>query len=495
MIKMSTFLSIKALSEEGVPKKEIARRLGIDVRTVRKHVRSIGAGATEPRKEDTKPRKLDRFRAVIEAKITDGLSAMQIFQDLRAERGFDSSYQTVRRLVAEIRPHEPEVYKRLRFEPGEEAQIDFGEIVRLQIDGTLRRVYLFVMTLCYSRMAYYEIVTDQKVPTFLGAIRRGFEHFGGAPRSLKLDNLRSGVLWDGLGQRYYQEDFYRLCRHYGTVPDAARVATPTDKGRCERDIGYAKSSCFRGRVFSTIAEYSAHLERWREEIANVRIHGTTRRAPVELFEQEKLELKPLPDEPYEISIWGRYLVRKDCHVHVLGNYYSVPYRLVGSKVLVSAAEKVVTTFAEGEVVARHERALGKGETITDESHYPATKRHSSHEVHRKRLLVVRSAGPHAAQFLGELKDSGWVFGPQLAQLAELVREHGADALDQACRRALFFRASDGARVIERILERDLHTLPLPEEDTGGARSAPGRDYGRPLGEYEALLCGEEVEDE
>ena len=107
MIKMSTFLSIKALSEEGVPKKEIARRLGIDVRTVRKHVRSIGAGATEPRKEDTKPRKLDRFRAVIEAKIADGLSAMQIFQDLRAERDFDSSYQTVRRLVSEIRPHEP----------------------------------------------------------------------------------------------------------------------------------------------------------------------------------------------------------------------------------------------------------------------------------------------------------------------------------------------------------------------------------------------------
>src|SRR5688572_27937658 len=103
---------------------------------------------------------------------------------------------------------------------------------------------LFVMTLCHSRMAYYELVLDQTVPSFLGAIRRGFEFFGGVPRSLKPDNLKSAVLIDALGQRYYQEDFFRFCRHYGTLPNAARPMTPTDKGRCERDIGYAKSSCF-----------------------------------------------------------------------------------------------------------------------------------------------------------------------------------------------------------------------------------------------------------
>lgn len=149
-----------------------------------------------------------------------------------------------------LRRTEPEVYCRLRFRPGEEAQIDFGTIGRLAVDGKMRTVHLFVMTLCFSRYAYYELVTDQRVPTFLGAIRRAFEYFGGVPERIKPDSLRSAVLVDALGQRYYQEDFFRLCRHYGTVADAARPATPTDKGRTERDIGYAKGNCFRGRAFA-----------------------------------------------------------------------------------------------------------------------------------------------------------------------------------------------------------------------------------------------------
>jgi hypothetical protein len=80
-------------------------------------------------------------------------------------------------------------------------------------------------------------VLDQTVPTFLGAIRRGFEDFGGAPSRLKPDNLKSAMLISALGERY-QEDFFRLCQHYGTLPDAARPMTPRDKGRTERDIGF-----------------------------------------------------------------------------------------------------------------------------------------------------------------------------------------------------------------------------------------------------------------
>ena len=484
MIQMSMFLSIQALHEQGEAKKAIAKRLGLDVRTVRRYLKQLRRGAREPRRSRGAS-KLDRFQPVIEKKVDEGLSATQIYQDLCAKEDFDASYPTVHRLVQKLRPKEPEVYCRMRYLPGEEAQIDFSDVGRFGVDGRLRRVYLFVMTLCWSRLAYYELVLDQKVPTFLGAIRRGFEFFGGVPKRLKPDNLRSAVLLDHLGQRYYQVDFFRLCQHYGTTPDAARPYTATDKGRVERDIGYAKSNAFRGRTFGTLEEARDHLKRWMEEVANVRVHGTTKRRPVDLFERERGQLRPLPEEPYEVCRWGRYRVRKDCHIGIEGNFYSVPYRFVGDKVTVRVSEDAVTVFADDEVVARHERARGQGIDMTDRSHYPATKRLATQELHRRRCLTVRSAGPHAAEYLHQLRQGRAVFGPQVGKLASLVRQHGADAVDQACRRALYFSSTQGTEAIRRILERGLHALPLPEP--GNPPATGGRDFGRPLAEYAALI--------
>jgi len=487
---MSTFLSVRALHEEGLPKKTIARRLGIDVRTIRKYIRRIELGAREPRRARV-PCKLDSHRERIGDMVQEGLSAVQIWQDLRREPSFTASYETVKRLVRQLRPVEVKVYSRLTFRPGEEAQIDFGDVGRLPLGNRMRRGHLFVMTLCYSRYAYYDLVTDQRVPTFLGAIRRGFEFFGGVPERIKPDNLRSAVLLNQLGERYYQEDFFRFCRHYGTVPDAARPATPTDKGRVERDIGYAKGNWRRGRDFDDFELARTDLACWRDEIANVRLHGTTRRRPADLFQTERQHLRPLAEDAFEISTWGRYKVRKDMHMHVEGNYYSVPFRLAGAWVTVRMREHELTAFADGELVARHERAEGKGHTITDPAHLPPQKRLATQEIHRRRVMTVRQAGPHCAEFLGRLRDTRWVQGDQVARLAGLVTSYGEDAMDRACRRALYYGAIDGATRLERILERGLHDRPLPVDSASNVTDGRG-DFGRSLVEYGALLALGEV---
>jgi len=481
---MSSFLSIKALLEEGVPKKTIARRLGIDVRTVRKHAARIARGATGPARAPS-PGKLDAYRARIEERVARGMSAVQIFQELVREPGFDASYPTVRRLVKRLRRTAPEVYCRMRYAPGEEAQVDFGSIGRLERDGARRQAWLFVVTLCWSRYAYYELVWDQTVPTFLGALRRAFEFFGGVPARLKPDNLKAAVLIDQLGQRHYQEDFFRLCRHYGTVPDVARPYTPTDKGRYERDIGYSKGNCFRGRDLKSFEEEQVFLGRWRDEVANVRVHGTTQRRPVDLFEEERAHLRPLPAEPYEVCRLGRYKVRKDCHVALEQSFYSVPFAHVGHEVLVRVGEQEVTIYAEDQVVARHPRLHDRGRSSTDPDHYPKEKRIATQEVRRQRVRAIREAGPHAAEYLGRLGESRLVKADQLACLARLVAEHGEQAVDLACRRALHFGATGGATTIERILERSLQDRPLPEETPAPAPDAPG--FGRALEEYDGLL--------
>lgn len=484
VISMSTFLAIRALHQEGLPKKTIARKLGVDVRTIRKYIRRIESGEHQPRRAPV-AMKLDPFRDRIDTMVHKGLSAVQIWQDLRREPTFHASYETVKRLVRELRPADVQVYSRLVFRPGEEAQIDFGDVGRMNVNGAARRAYLFVMTLCFSRCAYYDLVTDQTVPTFLAAIRRAFEFFGGVPERIKPDNLRSAVLINHIGERYYQEDFFALCRHYGTLPDAARPRTPTDKGRVERDIGYAKGNWWRGRSFDDFDHAAADLGRWRDEIANVRTHGTTRQRPLDLLQEERPHLRPLPEDAFEISSWGRYKARKDIHVYIRGNYYSVPYRLAGRTVFVRTRDNELTFFADTEVVATHREVDGKGHTVTDPQHLPVEKRIPTQEIHRRRVLRIREAGAFCAEFVGRLGGGRGVRGDQVARLARLVVTHGAQNVDRACQRALYYEATDSVIRIERILERGLHHDPLPNDIVRSGTDDD--DFGRPLVEYDAVL--------
>jgi transposase len=319
VIKMSSFMAVRALHDEGVPKKAIARKLGLDRRTVRKYIKRIERGDGRPVRTRV-PSKVDPYRDRIVALVERGMTAVQIYLELKADIACAVSYSTIQRLVKTLRPREPEVYCRMQFRPGEEAQIDFGDVGRIEIGGKVRTMWLFVMTLCFSRHSYYDLVLDQTVPTFLGAIRRAFEFFGGVIERLKPDNLKSAVLMNAIGERYYQRDFYSLCKHYGCLPDAARPGTPTDKGRVERDIGYVKESWLRGRTFTSFEDALESLRTWARDVAAVRIHGTTRRRPIDLFEEERSQLRPLPPEAYEIAEFGRYLVRKDCHVQGSGTF-------------------------------------------------------------------------------------------------------------------------------------------------------------------------------
>lgn len=484
---MSTFLATKALLEEGTPKKEIARRLSINVRTVRAWAKRIAEGRGHERAPASGGGLLAPFEYLIAEMVGRDMSAVQIHRELSAREDFSASYVTVRRRVRALRHKHPEVYCRMRYAPGELGQVDFGDVGRFEVAGQTRRAFLFVLTLCHSRLAYYELVLDQRVPTFLGALRRAFEFFGGAPKSLRPDNLKAAVLLDGLGQRYYQEDFYRFCRHYGTLPDAARPHTPTDKGRVERDIRYAKGSFFRGREPESLAAAREALRAWQDEVANVRIHGTTGKRPIDVFEEDRSALVALPAEPYEICEWALRRVRKDCHVVLEGNRYSVPYVHVGGRVLLRLSEREVVAFADGAQVARHERAEGQNLDVTDPSHYPAEKRIATQEIHRRRVSRIRGCGENAMRYLRRIRASRYVHASQLAHLARLVDAHGEAAFEKACARALYFGALQGAKSLERILDRGLHEHELPT--TGSRPKDEGeRDFGRPLEEYDALVA-------
>lgn len=481
------YLIIKHLKEQGVSNHQIAKRLGVDKKTVLRNLKKIQKGEPAPQRAPVGS-KLDPFREQIIEGIEAGRSAIQIYQDLLKEPGFSACYDLVKKWVAKRRPTSPEVYCRLRVRPAEEAQVDFGWAGRFLVEGKAHSAWAFVMTLSWSRYAHYELVLDQKVPTFLSCLIHALELFGGVPQRIKLDNLKAAILWNSLQERYYQQEFARLSAYYGFVPDPCRVATPTDKGKVESGVGYVKKNALAGRSFPDFQAARDYLLHWRDEVANLRIHGTTKRRPIDLFQQEREALRPLPAVAFPVATWGEYRVRKDCHIHVLGNYYSVPYLWVGKKVTVRIGQESLRIFGDYELLWEHPLALGKGKEITHPGHYPSQKRIATQAIHQQRLERVRSVGPMARAYLARLKeDPRKVFSDQLKGLSRLCDQYSREILERAFERALLYEAFD-LKVLQNILQQGLWQLPLePWEPPGTSVQETPETLQRPLSAYEQLL--------
>jgi transposase len=464
-----------------MPRREIARRLGVDIKTVRRQLRRIEAGATAPQRM-TPPSKLAPFAERIAELVALGRTALSIHAELSSDPAFDASYDLVKRHAARLRTTVPRVYERLEHPPGAEAQLDFGELCRVQHEGCTVRTWAFVMVWPHSRYRIESVVLDQSVPTFLDALQEGLREAGTAPERLSLDNFRSAVLAAQLGLRAYQHEFAKFCAHYETMPNAVRPRTPTDKGAVENAVGALKKS-LRGRTFATLEDLRTAV-REHQRSYNQREHSVTRRKPADLFEAERRGALP---EPYPIATWSEHKVRTDCHVQVLRNFYSVPYTLVGKTVVVRVDRTTVRVFSELQQVALHDRVFAAGRTVTDRAHYPEHKRRSTQEIHEERVARVRDVGPGAAAFLhGLLRSREHVHSDSYRHLLRLIESTEAALLERACVRAAHFE-NFSLPALREILERRLYDLPL--DDLNATSSSPIVNFAivRPLEVYAQLL--------
>src|SRR5688572_29569771 len=159
---------------------------------------------------------VEPHREFVAQKRAEGVELRALLGLLR-ERGFAGSYSALRRFVRRLEKKPPETFLRVETPPGQEAQVDFGYVGELvdAVAGRLRKAWVFVMTLGFSRHQYVEIVFDQKIETWVALHVRAFEDFGGVVRRVVLDNLKAGivkaVLHDAEAQRSYRE----LAEAYG----------------------------------------------------------------------------------------------------------------------------------------------------------------------------------------------------------------------------------------------------------------------------------------
>lgn len=380
------------------------------------------------------------------------------------ERGYTGSYSAVLRLARKIDPKTPEAVVRIETEPGEEAQVDFGYVGFMRdAEGNLRKTWSFVMTLSWSRHAYVEFVTDQNIGTWLRCHYNAFEYFGGVPRHLVIDNLKAGVtraVWD---DPQLQMAYRECAEHYGFLVRPCKPRTPQHKGKVERGVDYVEGNFLGGRGEMVLSTANREVRAWCLGAAGNRIHGTTKERPLDRFHPiEKEQLNVLPSAAYDLAIWKKNKLHRDCHVVFEGAYYSAPFRLIGQKVWICAGSRQVRIFNDKyELIATHERANKPGERHTHRGHLPPEKIPGL-ERNRPALLVQAEQIGTATLKVIELlfADSALDRIHQAGRLLDLQDKHTAPRLEAACQRALDF--GDPSYVtVKRILTLGLEKATAP----------------------------------
>ena len=300
-----TRMLLRHYLEQGLSKAELSRRFGVSRRTIHRWVESgqldVELPSRAPRysPRPRPPHKLDPYKELIAVRLEEfpKLSAKRLFDEVCA-LGYDGGYSRVRDHVRGVRPREPEEAL-VRFETpaGHQGQVDFG---RFKLSWGVRHALLVVLG--YSRLLWLRFYSRQTMPVLFEGLEAAFERFGGVPRELLFDQMRSVVLSDDRssgGGLVVNAEFLRFASHWGFAPRACRPYRAKTKGKVERPIRYVRESFFYGRTFINDADLNEQADRWVEGTANVRLHGTTRERPTDRFERdERQALRPLASQPY-----------------------------------------------------------------------------------------------------------------------------------------------------------------------------------------------------
>lgn len=257
---------------------------------------------------------------------------------------------------------------RIETDPGEEIQIDYAKLgVHHEPGSTHGHIaYLFIGTLSHSRHKYVEVVYTQNQQSFIESHIRMFAYFGGVPKRLVIDNLKTGVISPDLYDPKINRSYAELAEYYNTFIDPCRVRKPQDKGKVERDVQTLRDLARKLRVLYPLlsaSQLSDAINRSVREEYGARNHGTTGEKPYEVFSSiERQQLKALPETPFVIAIWKTATVHPDHYIQFEKQAFSVPTVYIGKTVWVRGTEKFIQIFFGDRLIKQHIRTQRKRHT-------------------------------------------------------------------------------------------------------------------------------------
>ena len=368
MVDRNKYGAIWELFKCGVPKKQIARQLEVDVKTVRTALNKPQWDRYKRQKPESTV--LSQFEEWATSRAPEvNFNAAILFRELK-DSGYTGCYDTVKLFVRPLRnEHRKHLDAVMRFEtaPGKQGQVDWGS-AQVWLGETRVRIHFFAMVLGYSRRLFGRAYLDERLQSLLAGHQEAFSWFGGSPKELLYDNPKTIVVERNDRVPTLHPTFADFAGHYGFTPKLCTPYRPQTKGKIESGVKYIKRNFLPGRRFLDLDHLNRELERWLVEVADTRSHGTTGCRPIERFAEEKLlDLKSVP--PYRLETALTRQVARDCMITFGGNRYSVPWRFAGQSVRVELWGDEVRILSGEEMIATHAKLCGTGSQSSDPAHY------------------------------------------------------------------------------------------------------------------------------
>jgi len=449
------------LQREHIPIRAMARRLGRDIKTIR---RALGRPPQPP-----PPSKLAPYQALAKERFEAGLRSPRILRELR-ERGYPGGLTILKASLQTLGPRRPtrQAFRRFETGPGVEAQSDWSPY-RVRIANRETIVHAFAMVLGYSRRNFVAFFRDERLPTLLWAHLEALRDHGGVCRRIAYDNQTAITLGRVGGRPRWHPACLAFARHYGFEPSVGRPGHTERRGQVERPFRSLEEDFLRARTFASWDDLRAQGRQWLDTVANVRVHGTTRRRVDEAYAEEQPCLIALPAVVYPAERRETRTVQKDGAVPIDGSYYPAPGQPVGQQVRVHIDPVRVQIFdAAGALVAAH--------PVPDQPmRLPtATEPPGRHEPGRSRPAQEArflARFPDATGFLDGLTHRMTTLTPiHLRALSRLADLYGEAAVREALAVATAYR-NFNARAIERILQR-AHPTVVPESAVAAGAPRP-----------------------
>ena len=462
---MGDILEIRKSNRGGLTKAATAERLGIDRKTVAKYWDGPVDDPVKPRYKQ-RARKIDPYTEYItnRLKAWPELTAERIYQEIK-KKGYTGSCRTVRRHVASIRPPKEREYKPIETLPGEQAQVDWGHLGRIQVNGASLRLYVFVFCLSWSRVRYVEFITSLNMSNFAACLHRAFEYTGGVPGQIIFDNAKTVVSERVGGVVRYNENLLRLATIYGFEPKACWIRDPQTKGKVESNVRYVKSGFYYGRDHNGLEDLNRQGRWWLDNIANAKVHGTTGEVPFTRLPEERKYLKPLDIDRSQYIIEER-MATKTQLISIDGNRYSVPPAFARRKVRYRRYENIIEILDGDKVIDHIDLVTGRGQQIVLDRHYPDHNREKTKASHPLQAKFEALA-PSAKKYLQELSQTRvGHLREQMERITALSVTYSQEEMEAAMKRSLEFGAYGYGR-LKRILERQRvapQSLPQKRKD-------------------------------
>lgn len=434
---------IQELRAGGMDIRAIARKTGRNVKTIR---RVLGEPPAPPGES-----KVAKYEARALELYDKGLSLSRILRELR-EKGYSGSRTILQDFFLHRRGRRkpaPRVHRRFETPRARESQVDWSAF-RIVIAGEERLVHCFSMVLAYSRMLFVAFYRNEKLPTLLQAHVDAYAYFDGLCVRQVYDNMGAVCVGRVAGKPIWNPTFLEFSKYYGFRPFVCVPRDPNRKGKIERPYPYIFSDFLKATTFQSWDDLNVRARGWLDGVANVRIHSTTHRRPIDMFAEEKDLLIRLPPSPYPTGSLALRRVQADGYIPVDGSFFPVPEAVPGRDVRVLVyPHRVEILDREGKVAAAY--AVPERPTRIFADRPPAACRAEplSLTALESRFLTFF---PAAMDFLNGLKLRMKSLAPvHLRRIESLVAIYGTDRVQAAISRAQSYRNYNALAVV-RILQ-------------------------------------------